>query len=393
MSLVAPFLDKDFQIVARITASQVDLYTRLALLADGTIIASPSPFIESDTSRESILLDAELQACGHLQLSYREDTLENFAMKKLQEYGDIGEYRGVYSEARMDELLPKLSAQRRSRRTYIGSAMRAAWLTEIEDQDEPLNLGHALSGASPTTVLAFRTIPERVQNKAFVWQEIFRHLDALAPDWRTETSPEIVRALISRSYFRVITSEVDTLVSLRDFPAFPCDQGLTHTRTLPLIPLFRLLSGCGMASWLRECSPSEFLEILNAPYIGDFRLAYRSITQESSESSSDDMFLLLQAQHLRELEYLQARQAARSNHIVEMLAFHLLARRSPSRRTQKTPLATFIEGMKRLQDRMTMSNLLAAKEGVHNYYISQAGAVGPGAIAKNFVQIKEKETP
>lgn len=391
MALISPFLDKDFQQVARLTPGQVDLFARLALLAHGKVVATPSPFVESNSSRSSILLHEDIQLCGHLELSYREVNLEAFGNKKLREYANIREYASVYSEQNLETVLQRFTAPRRARGTRIGTQMRETWLAEVDDEDEPLNLRHAISFASNSTLDAFREVPNITRGKAFVWQEVFRVLDGMAPKWRSEVSVEVVKAILARHYFRALTQEGDTLVSFTDFPAFPADQGLAHRDTLMLMPLLRLFYGCGLLEWVRSCPPAVLIEVLNSPHITDFRLAYDSVVQAASSGGPDEVLLRLQGEYLRELSYYEARESLRAKHTSEMLIFRILGSRIPALRRRRTPVATFIEGLRSLEQSLSGPSLTEAQTVVNNYYVMNAGAVGPGARARNFTQTSGRE--
>ena len=290
----------------------------------------------------------------------------------------------------MESVFTLLASPRRERDTHIGNSMCNLWEQELRETSKPFGLAHILDGASPPVLSAFKLIPKALRKRAFVWEEVERILDTTEPKWRREVPAILIRSLVTRNYFRAIASPRDTVVSFADFPNFPTNQDYNYENTYSLSPLFKLLAGCDLLDWIRFCPPTTFLGIINSPQINDFRLRYRSISQTMD---SNKVFLLLQQDYMRELPYIRSRGLARMFHRIRLSAYKLLGATATRHSTRAAaPVASFLERIKHLSDQMTKNRFAAAYYNiVHNYNttynVAQAGAVGPGATARDFTQL------
>lgn len=278
--LVLPFLDREFQMASRFPVSELSTYCKLALIVSPGVVASPSFFIESQYTRQSILVSPDFYGSQHVVLSLRDTSLESYLRRKQAEYVDLGyEYGAYYNTA--ETLVSDLVIPIRRRGKEIGASIQEQWLNDLYT-DKPLSLLHMVNlfesqRLRESVFSALRSVVDVVGQAPFVWESISRTLDQLEPQWRDEEFVRSLRSYLLKLYFDSLCEYSDSIVAFSDFPELCVADHTLKAPTIPITPLRDFLRSAGVLRHLRQISTEEFLGLIDSDECKHFRYRYHEL--------------------------------------------------------------------------------------------------------------------
>lgn len=310
-TLILPFLDKEFQELIGAPSQIVEKYTKLAFIISDTVIASPSFFIESGITRNTILLSHEFIGTEHLLLSMREKSYEEFLIKKQDQYSSVREH---YEEYYTDSSMVPLLIKPRNRTHSIGDTIAKKWTNSFSD-NESFNLYHITSlytnDSTRSDILhALQQVPHLIGDSPFVWENVLDIMNDLEPKWKASAAVKEVRMLLLKIYFDSLAEEDDLVSSFTDFPWAALSDDTLENKMVPLRPLDIFFGQAGIIKVFETLTVYDIIELANSDECLYFRENYFNLL-ESVET--DDLLNQLNEQHKVEKDFKKSLAIYNSN--------------------------------------------------------------------------------
>jgi hypothetical protein len=400
-SLVLPYLDREFQVLADIREKHIDWFSKYALISCPTVIASPDFIIESPKVRGSIITSEDFYGTDHIKLSMRDATVPQYRRRKQELYDPVRDHYPEYFDS-LDKFLHGLNFPVRRRNFEIVEKIKGLWnaaacgegqfsfshmAMEVPDKKERDDI---LAG--------LRSVPFEIKNSPFVWENVCRIMDRNVPTWGNTNLKHTLRNFLLKAYFEALCEPGDSVVAFSDFPVLGIADSSLTVSTVPLAPIKKFLAASKVLDFIHTMPVVKFIEVISSRECEYFRIEYIKFvqmlrTQTKLEKYDPEEFPYEQAVQLSNrpapwiLRALKRAGAALSGAKMGGEIRPLL---------ERAAARGFVRYIEQVQDEQLelfrkirpIFSLPRSGEfpitihvGDNNYFVKQAAAVGSGAVA------------